>query len=104
MAEVIFNSMIKEIHGAIGDVVYRVSSSTGKTYISKRPDMSRVKWSKAQKNQRTNFSLANEYAQEAMEDPDRRAVYEAIAVKEHRQPYRVAFSDYFKGKDLLSKR
>lgn len=37
--------MIKELRGALGDVVYRTSPN-GKVYISKRPDMSKVKWSK----------------------------------------------------------
>jgi hypothetical protein len=27
--------------------------------------------------------------------------YEEIAAKEHRQPFRVAVSDYYKGKNLL---
>jgi 8-oxo-dGTP diphosphatase len=44
------------------------------------------------------------YAHAAMADPDVRLIYEEIAAKEHRQPYRVAVSDYYKGKDLLSQR
>src|ERR1051325_4111507 len=101
MAEVIFNSMVREIHGGLEDVVYRVSS-TGKTYISKRPDMSGVKWSRAQKAHRVRVGEANDYAHAAMADPDVRATYEERAAKENRLPYRLAFSDYFKGIDLLS--
>ena len=37
-----------------------------------------------------------------MANPDVRAVYEERAAKEHRQPYRLAVSDYFKGKNLLT--
>jgi hypothetical protein len=33
-----------------------------------------------------------------------RAKYEKRAAKENRQPYRVAVSDYYKGKDLLAKK
>jgi hypothetical protein len=103
MAKVILNPMIKEIRGTLDGVVYRVSAS-GKTYISKSPDMSKVKWTKAQKRQRERFQEASEYARAAMADPKVRLIYEKRAAKEKRVPYRVALSDYFKGKDLLAKK
>lgn len=102
MAKVILNPMIKELRGALGDVVYRTSPN-GKVYISKRPDMSKVKWSKAQKQSRQRFRAASQYAKAAMANPKLRAVYESRAAKEHRQPYRVALSYYLNGKDLSSK-
>ena len=58
MAKVILNPMIKELRGTLGDVVYRTSSN-GTTYLSKRPDMSNVKWSKAQKGARQRFKEAS---------------------------------------------
>jgi hypothetical protein len=103
MAKVILNPMIKELRGAMGDVVYRTSPN-GMIYISKRPDMSRVKWSKAQKGARQRFKEASKYAKAAMADPEVRAVYEKRAAKEQRIPYRVALSDYLNGKDLFSKK
>jgi hypothetical protein len=103
MAKVELNPMIKEFRGALGDIVFRVSPS-GKTFISKRPDMSNVRWSKAQKDHRQRFKQATAYAKAAMADPNLRAVYEKRAVKEHRLPYRVALSDHLKGNDLLSKK
>lgn len=60
--------------------VYRTSPS-GKVYLSRCPDMSRFKWSKAQKAHRQRFKEAHAYAQAAM-----------------------ALFDYFKGKDLLAKK
>jgi hypothetical protein len=48
--------------------------------------------------------LANAYAKAALADPKVRAVYEKRAAKEQRVPYRMALSDYFKGKDLFSKK
>ena len=102
MPKVRFKAMVVEIQGTMYDVVFK-KSPKGKIIVTKRPDMSKVRWSKAQKNQRTTFTLANDYAKAAMVDPDKRAVYEAAAVKQHRQPYRVAFSDYFKGQELLAK-
>jgi len=41
MAKVKLSSWIKEIHGKVGDVVFRTSPS-GETHISKSPDMSAV--------------------------------------------------------------
>jgi hypothetical protein len=103
MAKVILNPLIKELRGALGDIVYRTSPN-GTVFISKRPDMSKVKWSKAQKAHRERFKEANAYARAAMADPKVRAKYEKRAAKEHRLPYRVALSDYFKGKNLFSKK
>jgi hypothetical protein len=39
-----------------------------------------------------------------MADPKVRVVYEKRAAKDHKRPYDMAVSDYFKGKDLLSKK
>ena len=102
MPKVILNLTIKELRGAMQDFVYRTSPS-GKVYLSKRPDMSRVKWSKAQKQSRRRFREASEYAHAALADPQLRAHYEERAATEKRVPYRVALSDYLKGMDLLSK-
>ena len=49
------------------------------------------------------MAKANDYAHAAMADPKVRAMYEKRAAKENRQAYRVAVSDYYKGKNLLSK-
>ena len=66
--------------------------------------MGKVKWSKAQKRHRERFKLATEYAQAAMADPELRTIYEDMAAKEHKRPYTMAISDYFKGNDLLAKK
>ena len=103
MPKVRFHSLIEEIHGTMYDVVFK-KSPKGKLIVTKRPDMSNVEWSKAQQAQRQRFKQANEYAKAAMANPDVRAIYERRAARAHRLPYRVALSDYFKGKDLLAKR
>ena len=46
---------------------------------------------------------ANNYAKAAMADPQVRAVYEERAAKEERVAYNVALSDYWQGKDLLTR-
>jgi hypothetical protein len=102
MAKVTLNPFIKELRGALGDFVFRTSPS-GEIIISKRPDMSRVKWSQAQKSHRQRFKQAVAYAKAAMAEPKVRAVYEKKAAENNRQPFRIAVSDYLEGKDLLAK-
>ena len=79
-------------------------SPKGNTIITKRPDVSNVRWSKAQKAHRKRIAASNEYVKAAMADPVVRAIYEKRGTKAKRVPDRVAVSDYYKGKNLLSKK
>jgi hypothetical protein len=83
----------------MGDWTYR--RMYGKQTIMKTPDMSKVKWSQAQKEHRKRFKEAIHYARLAMADATVRAHYEKVALKAGRQPFRVAVSDFFAGKNLL---
>jgi hypothetical protein len=103
MAKVKLDPLFAGISGKIGNVVFK-KSANGDVIVSKCPDMSRVKWSEAQKAHRQRFKLANEYAKAALADPDVRALYEELAAKEGKGAFATARSDYFKGKDLLSKK
>jgi hypothetical protein len=67
----------------------------------KTPDMSKVKWSKAQKANRQRFRKAIAYARKAMAAPQVHAHYEKVARRAGRQPFRVAVSDFYAGKNLL---
>ena len=89
--------------GKMGDVVFK-PSPTGETIMTKVPDISKVKWSEAQKQQRERFKLASAYAKAALADPEVRAIYEKKAAKARKSPWNMARSDYFKGKDLLAKK
>ena len=102
MPKVRFAVLVEEIQGTMYDVVFK-KSPKGNTIVTKRPDMSNVEWSQAQEDHRKLMAKANDYAHAAMADPKVRAKYEKRAAKENRQPYRVAVSDYYKGKNLLSK-
>ena len=83
----------------MGDWTYR--QMYGKQTIMKTPDMSKVKWSKDQKTQRDRFRQAIHYARQAMTDVQVRAHYEKVGREAGRQPFRVAVSDFFAGKNLL---
>jgi hypothetical protein len=85
--------------GKMGIYTYRVMY--GKQTIMKTPDMSGVKWSKAQKESRERFAEAIRYAKQAMADPEVRVHYEKLGKKANRQPFRMAVSDFLAGKNLL---
>jgi len=93
---------LRELRGKMGDWTYR--RMYGRQTIMKTPDMSKVKWSKAQKANRERFRQAILYARMAMADPKVRAYYEKAAKKAGRQPFRVAVSDFFEEKNLLGKK
>jgi hypothetical protein len=99
MVKVRLHAPVKSMSGKMGIYTYRVMY--GKQTLMKTPDMSKVKWSKAQKANREHFSEAIHYARQAMADPNVRAHYEKVGKKAGRQPFRVAVSDFCAGKNLL---
>lgn len=100
MAKVILDAPFRRIKGKIGKLSYRWMY--GQQTVMKTPDMSKVKWSAAQKASRQRFKAAIAYAKAAMADPHARAVYEKRAAEENRRPFQTAVSDYLKGVDLLA--
>jgi hypothetical protein len=99
MPKVRFNPLIEEIRGTMYDVVFK-RSPKGTMIITKRPDMSRVKWSPAQEAHRQRFSEAVAYARAALADPKVRASYERKAKKQHKRAWDLAVSEYFQTKAL----
>jgi hypothetical protein len=55
MPRVRLSPLVEEIHGTLYDVVFK-KSPKGNLIVTRRPDMSGVKWSKAQKNQRQRMA------------------------------------------------
>lgn len=100
MAKVEFNPAIQQIRGAIGNVVFR-RGANGTIHIMKKPNMSKVKWSKAQKAHRQRMRLASAYAVATKANEKVYAVYLKKAGGDGRLAYNLAVSDYFKGRDLL---
>jgi hypothetical protein len=95
------NPTVDKYRGKLGKMTFRWMY--GKQTVMKTPDMSNVKWSKAQKAERGRFAEAIAYAKQAMADPKVRAHYEKLGKKANRQPFRVAVSDFFKGRNLLKR-
>lgn len=107
MPKVRFDPIIKWFTGRLGDLVYRrAHNGTVSVYLS--PDMTRVKWSKAQKTHRQRMGEAFRYASAAIADPDIRAMYVQLAIEQDKNPKRpfdIAVSDYYHtGNDLLWKK
>ena len=102
MAKVVLDAPFRRIKGKIGKLSYRWMH--GQQTVMKTPDMSGVKWSKAQQANRQRFAGAIHYARQAMADPNASAQYEKLGKKTGRQPFRVAVSDFLAGNNLLEKK
>jgi hypothetical protein len=102
MAKVTLDAPFQRFTGKIGKLSYRWMH--GQQTVMKTPDMSKVKWSRAQKANRARFGEAIFYAKQAMAEPKVRAHYQKVAKKAGRQPFRVAVSDFLAGKNLLEKK
>ena len=94
---------VEEIHGTLDGWVFK-KSPQGEMIITKKPDMSKVKWSKAQKANRQRMSKAITATQIALMDPKVKDRYERKAKKQGRRAWNLALSDCLKGKDLYAKR
>lgn len=107
MPKVKFQSILEWFTGKRGKIVFR-RSHNGQISIYPSPDMSRVKWSKAQKDHRRQMGEASKYASAAIADPDLRAVYVQMARERDMNPDRpfdTAVKDYYHtGNDLLWKK
>jgi hypothetical protein len=95
MAKAKLNPILTEIHGTMGDMVFRRTPSGGISLIRKA-DMSDVKWSPAQKANRRRFRDAVALARQALADPAQRKKYEKIALVSGRRAIDVAISDQLK--------
>jgi hypothetical protein len=102
MAKVTLNPIATSMSRKIDDAVLRLCH-TGELQFVSAPDMSRVKWSEAQKEHCEQFKDAVDYAIEAMKDPEIKAYYVEMAARHNsKRPVDWAVSDYYKGNDLLS--
>jgi hypothetical protein len=100
MVKVKLHPTIMRMQGKMGGGVFRLSH-TGELSFTKLPDMSKVKWSDAQKEHRQRFKEAVRYAKIAMANEEVHAQYVMEAKKLDKRPFDLAVSDYFKGRNLL---
>jgi hypothetical protein len=102
MAKVHLHQLLKQLRGAIGDLVFR-STHNGKTSVYAKPEMSRVKWSPAQVAHREYMAESIAYAKAAMAKPELRGFYVKMAmeVKGNNRPFDMALKHYYDGSNLL---
>ena len=93
MAKVKLNPILVELHGKVGDMVFRRTRNGGVSLIRKA-DMSKVKWSPAQVANRQRFREAAAYAKQLLADPQVRAAYEKLAAQQGKRASEVAVSEY----------
>jgi hypothetical protein len=91
-----FHPFLKEARGRMGDMVFRLCH-TGEWQMTRRPNMSKVKWSKAQLEQRERMAEATAYANCARRYPEIREFYLQMAweVKHNKRWFDMAVSDYY---------
>jgi hypothetical protein len=93
MAKVKLNPILLELHGSVGDMVFRRTRNGGASLIRKA-DMSKVKWSPAQLANRQRFREAVPYDKQLLADSQARARYEEIGAKQSKRALEVAISEY----------
>jgi hypothetical protein len=79
MAKIARHSFLSRLSGRIGDVVVRQTRAG--PVMSRRPDMSKVKWSPAQRARRKLMRAAGAHYRVVMSDPKEAARYRALAAK-----------------------
>jgi ATP-dependent Clp protease adapter protein ClpS len=104
MPKVTLHPTIRGLSGKMGDVVFRTNRKTGTTTMSKVPDMTKVKWSKAQKAHRRRFKEAVAYAKLVKTQPEVWAVYQKIAKKKRKRAWDLAVSDHYHGTGLVAQK
>ena len=102
MPKVTLHPTIRNLSGKMGHVVFRTNRKTGTPTISKVHDMTKVKWSKAQKAQRRSFKKAVAYAKTVMTQPEVWAAYQALAKKQRKRAWDLAVSDHYLGTGLVA--
>ena len=88
------NPLLEGFSGAIGELVVK-HYPNGKTVITKKPDMSRIKRSELQKVYQTKFAEAVAYAQAAERDPEKKAAFEKV-LKKGQDVYHAALSNFLR--------
>lgn len=91
MAKVRKNVYVRGLSGGIGDMVLR-QMPNGETYISSKPDFSRRKFSRDQKQHQSRFQQAAAYARRAAKSEP---IYAQMAAGTVLSAYNVALSDWF---------
>jgi hypothetical protein len=92
MANVLFNPIMEQIRGKIGELVFRRFEN--RIIIARKADLSGHVPTAGQVEVRERFRGAAKYANNVMADPARRALYEPVAAKRGDPLRMVIMTDY----------
>ena len=101
-----FHPFLKEARGRFGEIIFRLCH-TGEWQMTRRPNMSKVKWSKAQQDHRERMAEATAYAnclkRHAKDFPELHAFYLQMAweKKGDKRWFDMAVSDYYHNRNNL---
>ncbi len=102
MAIVKLDPLFKDMHGKIGELVFR-RGRNGMTIISRAPQKKKPKSTKAQKavkernaRQSQIMDHAHIYARTVLADPLKKAWFQKRARRKKLSAYQLAFGEYFK--------
>jgi hypothetical protein len=102
MAIVKLDPLFKDLHGKIGDLVFR-RGRNGLTIISRAPQKKQPKTRKARKAReaetvlkRQRMDAAHIHARTVMADPEKRAYFQKKARRKKLSAYQLAFGSFFK--------
>jgi len=93
MAKVKLNPMFEELHGKLGDIVFR--ESYGQTVMGRIPDLSGVVPTQAQVEVRERFTQAAIYGRMALADPATAELYKDAADQKGKPVFALLVADFF---------
>ncbi len=97
MAIAKLDPLLTEIHGKIGDLIFR-RGPNGQTIISKMPRRSLWIVKKVRKAQKKRLTEAHARCRAMLDDPEIRACYEQEAIRKGKRDYSLALTDVLQGK------
>jgi hypothetical protein len=92
MAEVKLNPVLEQVHGKIGDLVFRKYQD--RTILARKPEVHQPE-TEAQIKAREKFSLAALYGKSVMADPEKKALYDAKAKDKGQPVFSLMVADFF---------
>lgn len=94
MAKLILNSALNQLRGSLDGLVIRHTPHG--PIVSRKPNMSRVKWSPAQKARRILMMDAADHYRAVMKDPKQAVLYRARAARKKIPVSSLVMGEYLK--------
>jgi hypothetical protein len=93
MAKVKLNPVLEQIHGQIGDLVFK--NYGDKMIVGRKPDRSGIQATEAQLEHQEHFRQAVLYGRLVMADPDKKSAYEQAANIKGKPLFSLTIADFF---------